>query len=314
MVVLEKSRGFGGRAASRTVAVAPTVDARLDHGAQYFTARSDPFRAQVERWQSAGVVTQWSGGLWSVAAPDSPPQPPSDQAHPRFIAPAGMNAIGKALAEGLEVHREAEVARIEASSGGWRLAFKQDLAPLSARALLLTAPAPQALALLPSAELDPEALAAAQRIRFAPCFALMAGFDATPGPLWPAVKPSSDAVLGFLAHDASKRPAPHPTTLVLQATPAWTRANFDLDPEAVAAAMLEAASAYWPPAAQPTWTRLHRWRYAMPEVMHPAPWLELAPGMLLAGDAFEDGSGAGGRIEGAYLSGAAAAARLLARS
>jgi len=34
-----------------------------DHGAQYFTASDDGFVAELERWQSAGVVQRWPGRI-----------------------------------------------------------------------------------------------------------------------------------------------------------------------------------------------------------------------------------------------------------
>ncbi|MFM8721078.1 MAG: FAD-dependent oxidoreductase, partial [Chthoniobacterales bacterium] len=46
VLVLEKSRGLGGRAATRRWDGLP-----VDHGAQFFTARSEDFRDQVARWQ-----------------------------------------------------------------------------------------------------------------------------------------------------------------------------------------------------------------------------------------------------------------------
>ena len=55
---------------------------------------------------------------------------------------------------------------------------------------------------------------------------------------------------------------------------------------------------------------VHPWRYANPVRPHPEPFLALAGGTaLLAGDAF-----AGPRVEGAMLSGLAAAHAVLAGS
>jgi predicted NAD/FAD-dependent oxidoreductase len=65
VTVIEKSRGPGGRAATRH------RDAwRFDHGMQYFTARTEPFRRAVAAWQDAGVVATWTPRL-EAAAPDS---------------------------------------------------------------------------------------------------------------------------------------------------------------------------------------------------------------------------------------------------
>ena len=52
--VFEKSRGPGGRAATRRVG-----DYSFDHGTQFFTARTRPFRAFLEPLRAAGVVADW---------------------------------------------------------------------------------------------------------------------------------------------------------------------------------------------------------------------------------------------------------------
>jgi predicted NAD/FAD-dependent oxidoreductase len=305
VVVVEKSRGFGGRAASRSI-----EGARVDHGAQYFTVRGDPFAAQVAAWQGAEVVAPWGGGIYRQR-PGGRAEPPTADAHPRYIAPEGMNALGKALADGLAVRRERQVTRVRRSERGWLVGFDPPQANLEARQLLITAPVPQALALLDRSELDPVAFERAQRVRYAPCFALMAGYADRHGiPPWSALRPEGEERLAFLAHDASKRPPPHPTTLVVHATPSWTRANYEGEPTEVTAALLAAAGDYWSAAPAAAWTRLHRWRYAQPEVSDPDPYAALAPALWLAGDAY---GGAAGRIEGAFESGRAAAAALLQR-
>lgn len=55
ITVFDKARGAGGRMASRHL-----EPGTIDHGAQYFTAEDDGFRAEVERWNRAGVVAVWS--------------------------------------------------------------------------------------------------------------------------------------------------------------------------------------------------------------------------------------------------------------
>jgi predicted NAD/FAD-dependent oxidoreductase len=52
--LFDKSRGPGGRMSTRR-----GEDWQCDHGAQYFTARAPAFRAEVARWEAAGVAAQW---------------------------------------------------------------------------------------------------------------------------------------------------------------------------------------------------------------------------------------------------------------
>ncbi len=55
VTVFDKSRGMGGRMSTRR-----GDGWQCDHGAQYFTAKSDAFAEQVQQWAQAGVVAEWS--------------------------------------------------------------------------------------------------------------------------------------------------------------------------------------------------------------------------------------------------------------
>ncbi|MEY4299451.1 MAG: hypothetical protein RIR25_687, partial [Verrucomicrobiota bacterium] len=58
VLMLEKSRGLGGRAATRRWDNLP-----VDHGAQFFTARSGEFRAQVDTWLAQDICHEWCRGF-----------------------------------------------------------------------------------------------------------------------------------------------------------------------------------------------------------------------------------------------------------
>ena len=57
VVVLDKGTSVGGRMATRRIG-----PGRADHGAQFFTVRTDEFGKWVERWQKAGLVYMWARG------------------------------------------------------------------------------------------------------------------------------------------------------------------------------------------------------------------------------------------------------------
>ena len=58
VTLFDKSRGTGGRMSTRR-----GEGWQCDHGAQYFTARDPAFRAEVARWQAAGVAAPWQPRL-----------------------------------------------------------------------------------------------------------------------------------------------------------------------------------------------------------------------------------------------------------
>jgi len=131
VVVLEKSRGLGGRLATKRVDAAV-----FDTGAQYFTAKSERFVGLVAGWAAHGVVAPWPGA----------------SAH-RWIAQPSMNALGKYLAQGLDVRRESKVLKVQREFGGWKLTIENQEAMPAGR-LALTAPLPQSLALLQAGGVD----------------------------------------------------------------------------------------------------------------------------------------------------------------
>ena len=59
VVVWEKSRGAGGRMATRRSGEM----LRFDHGAQYFTVRDERFQRYVGAWLQDGIVAPWAGAL-----------------------------------------------------------------------------------------------------------------------------------------------------------------------------------------------------------------------------------------------------------
>ena len=301
VVVLEKSRGLGGRAATRR-----RGDLRIDHGAQFFTARDPRFRARVDAWLATGDVAVWTRGM-AVWNPSTGWTEPDPDAHPRFTPPTGMSTLGRLLGAGTSVRHEATAARVARIDEGWRVVLT-DGSTVDARAALLTPPAPQTLVLLADAPLAPGVAAVLAAIVFEPVFAVLAGYEDVPPPPWPAVRVEGHPDLAWVAHDGSRRGpggGAGPTVLVLHATPAFTRTHLDAPHEAVAKVLLGAATAVAPWADRPTWRDVHRWRYARPVATRPEPYLTAAPGLLVAGDAF--GSD---RVEGAFLSGLEAAAAL----
>lgn len=315
VLVLEKSRGVGGRAATRRVEHGGG-EAPVDHGAQYFTARDARFQQQVDAWVAEGVLTVWATGFHRLTGDGlTPPEP----GHPRYAFPAGMNALGKRLAEGLEVRRGVRVTGVtEVTStrpgsprhegGGWRLAL-EDGSTLTSPRVLLNLPAPQAKSVC-AAALSPDTAHALDAVRFVPCLALLVGYVGLTAPEWRGVRVEDGGPLAWVAHDSSKRSSPSgrnaQVVLVLHATPAFSAQLLET-PDEAASPMLQALAPLGEGLRTPTWTQIQRWRYAMVTAPHPAPYLQGGEGLFFCGDWC-----GGAKLEAAYLSGLTAAERLLA--
>ena len=301
VTVLEKSRGVGGRMATRRVG-----DAAFDHGAQFFTVRGERFGALVDGWLEDGVATEWSRGF------PTPQETPAD-GHPRYRGAEGMTSIPKHLAEGLDVHTGERVTRMDPGGDGWRLAAESG-GEYEAGALLVTAPAPQALALVESGEFmlsreDREALAG---IAYDPCVALMARLDDGDSPVpEPGGLQIKSEPLDWISDNRIKGVSAAPG-LTIHAGPQWSRQRYDASDGELTAALLPLAGEALGVDLAPRVleTSIARWRYSWVTSPHPDPYLVAsAPTPLVfAGDGFGQP-----KVEGAALSGLAAADRLLGR-
>ncbi len=146
-LVLEKSRGLGGRLHSRTLksAIEGPNTITADIGAQYFTARHDSFLTQVKQWQQQGVLTLWQGQIasWHQAkiSHSSPEK--------RWVGLPKMQQITKLMAKGLDVQLSSLVTSCLwlADQECWQIELNQG-STLLTRRLLLACPLDQAQALL----------------------------------------------------------------------------------------------------------------------------------------------------------------------
>lgn len=296
VLVLEKARGPGGRMACRR-----TDAAWFDHGAQYFTARDPRFARQVAQWLEAGVVARWCPDERSLEADGALPARRSRGA--RWIGVPGMNAPVARLLEGIELRCGAAVAALERHGDGWRLLDADGGELATCDAVLLSAPAPQAAALVAAC-----APALARRlgdVRYAPCWSALLTLDR----VLPFDSLVADGAPLARATAMANRPGRPPVPAwVVHAGADWSRAHLEAEPAAIAERLATAfAQACALPPAAVTAATAHRWRYALCQAPLGQPAL-FEPELRLAvvGDAC-----LGGRVESAWLSGQAGAGQLL---
>ena len=107
----------------------------------------DPaFRAEVVRWQAAGVAALWQPRLAVIGGVDAH-QP--DAGLERFVGVPRMTAPARFLADELDLRLEATVTAISRDGEGWLLNTREAGAiPVRYDAVLLAVPAPQVVPLL----------------------------------------------------------------------------------------------------------------------------------------------------------------------
>lgn len=295
-VVFDKGRGPGGRSSSRRA-----DGFAFDHGAQYFTAREPGFQSVVADCLRAGVVACWEGRI--VALRGSVPQPVREETE-RFVGVPSMSALPKYLARGLDLRCGTRVAAIARGGAGWELIAGDGTHLGDFSKLLVTAPPAQAAALLGDHSPLTER---ANKISMAPCWSVMLGLSERLRVEFDGAF-CEDSALSWISRNSSKPERASGEAWVLHACADWTKAHLDCDAEQIIALLTrELARVAGVALPRVLHGDAHRWLYSQPESSEAEGAVFDPSGSLaLAGDAFN-----GGRIEGAYMSGLAAADRFL---
>lgn len=279
VLVLDKGRSSGGRCATRRIG--PAV---FDHGAQFFTVRSDGFAGMVDGWLRDGVAREWCRGFGSV------------DGHPRYRGTNGMTSITKHLANGLDIRYSSMVFEVERLDDGWRVRL-DDGSHHDCDRVVVTCPVPQAMSLIVNTELEvPDAIRTIEYDKTIAALVVVEGDTRVPEP---GGIQNPDATFSFVADNRRKGVSPV-GALTLHCSPEFSEKHWWGEPAVTHDLVMELARD-WIGTARVVEHQPKRWRMATPRtVWHEACWS--SQGVTLAGDAF-----AGPRVEGAAVSGLAAA-------
>lgn len=279
--ILEKSRGIGGRLATRRI-----DGESFDHGAQFFTTREKVFEKEVERWIASGIAESWF----------------EESGHVRYRGVGAMNPMAKHLAVGLDVRREQKVDSIGFAKGVWTIRSETD--SFECERLLLTNPAPQAVALLESSEGNSgaEFLETLKTIEYEKCIALMlllgSQLDLSDSGL---IQVEPGEPIATLAETSIKGTTKRPG-MVIQSGPEFAEKYFGESADTISAALLNALP--FERELNVVDKSLQKWRYAKRKAhgLSGSFLKDDSTPLWHAGDGY-----VGPRIEGAYLSGIEAA-------
>jgi renalase len=302
VVVLDEGSEVGGRMATRRI-----ENGTFDYGAQFFTVRSERFERLVVRWLETGVIEEWTRGFADAEGSYN------DDGHPRYRGSEGMNTAARHLARGLDVRTGERVVAANVRDGSWVVragSGKQEIAA----ALLLAAPVPQSLALIDSGDfaLPDKTRGRLESISYAPCLALMALLDGPSGVPEPGGMQIKGEPLDWIGDNQRKGISEAPG-ITVHAGPEWSREHFEADEAEITASLLSFTGEWLGTDVIPKVikTSIARWRYSWVTQPYPQTYLLASedPPLFFAGDAF-----GGAKVEGAALSGLAAADHLLSRS
>jgi predicted NAD/FAD-dependent oxidoreductase len=282
--IFEKSRGRGGRCATRR----DPAGHLIDHGAQFFTMRDPAFSAAATLACGEDLATLTA----PVTEPDGSPVPSDERWYHRL----GNSRLARALAPEIEVRSSAEILNCLPDDEGCTVGGERFDAVVS------TAPLPQTWKIFQLPGHPPDGI---------PCLTSIFLLEGLPRGRCAsdyAIRDLSGHPLAWTAcenHKTGRIQGPC-TALVSQASEEFSRRHLEDPPEAWGAELAELTAARWGfPSSRIISQHHHRWRFAR---FTPAtPYPPMPPRAFFAGDALT-----APRIESAWLSGYNAAAAVAA--
>lgn len=248
--VYEKSRGLGGRIATRR-----TAKGNFDHGCPGIVPRDRAF-------------ADWLGALSSARSGD------------QIIGMPWMSALVRPLAAGIDIVRSRRITRLVRDPAGWHLLDDGNWMHGPFQRVVLTVPAPQAASILATAL--PALVRRITSVEMAPVWTCMVAFSERLD--LPDQLPGSDVVLRAGRTRAANGTKASTDGWVIQMTPDFTKRQLDLDPAVIAPDLLECfADRAGTPLPAPVHLNAHRWRYTFTDAPLGEPCLS-EDGVIVGGD------------------------------
>ncbi len=296
VVILDKGKGVGGRMSVRRFA-----SGLFDHGAQFFSIKDPKFASIVEEWEKQGLVDHWSDGFKKVGGNDV------NKNQPYYRGVTGMNAIAKHLAQGLDIRTQTNTTQIRYDKGNWRI-FTENGESIEAHSVIMTPPVPQALEILKKTnfKIPSYDYAVLNRVSYDPCIALLLILEGKSNVPEPGGMFGSGEPIQWIADNNLKGISSDALAVTIHAGPAFSREHWQTADSTIKHLLVDSAWQWL--GSEISQYQIHRWRYSKPVKTYPEPCyvMEAPASLILAGDAF-----GGPRVEGAALSGLAAAEKLI---
>jgi len=253
IILFEKSRGVSGRMSTRQA-----HSYFFDHGAQYFTVRTEVFRDFIRPLKNQGIVKQWNPRYLKFNDNQIIDCQDWGKGGPHYVGAPGMNAIAKYLATDLTVYLNTKIISLK-HQNKWQLIDDQGQEYLNFDWVISTVPSVQAAQLIPKYFKYHSTI---KKIEMEPCFSLMLGFKETLNLEFEAAH-VENADLSWIAINSNKPERGKPFTLVVHSSPKYAKTNINNNQEKITQHLIsETSRIIGQNLNSANHKAIHRWLYA----------------------------------------------------
>lgn len=299
ITIFDKSRGIGGRMATRR-----TEKYNFDHGAQFFTAKSEEFQGLCRQAQKDGVIDLWNADFVEITGREVTNSRKFTADHPHYVGTPQMNSLCKYLAQGLDINLEQKITKIDFKDKKWVLQNDQDEKFEDFDYLIIAIPSHQALDLINEGVKDYQRI---KEVKMLGCFALMVGLKEDPKLDFQAAL-VKESIISWISVNSSKPQRAGGSTILLNSRNSWAEENMENDPELLKCQLLEELINITKVDRQIIdHIDIHRWRYANIGKQNGGSFIfDEKQALGICGDWLIHG-----RVEAAYQSGGDVAEKIL---
>ena len=265
VLILEKSRGVGGRMATRR-----TLSTSFDHGAQFYKLNDDIFEFH-QLWHRENLTQKRfnspKGEYWN--------------------SPKGMTALAKFIAKNLEIKLESQVDTIRMEENSW-LITNTNNESFATKSLIFSSPLPQSIAILERSKIlqsiNPENFLKLKNIIYSKALIGLITFEdeiiINDEGYQEYLKSDFFSIADQKKKDISIIPA-----LTVTMSEDFSEEFFDQPNELISEKVLTSFKALYPHAKIKGF-ELKKWRFCKPSGTFEAYFFEALPNLFLIGDAF----------------------------
>ncbi len=277
-LILEKSHTIGGRIATRNI-----EQSVYDHGAQFFTVKSDYVKQLNSEMLEKNISKAWDQEI---------------SQHTKYIGSKKIKDLPKYIAKNLDIRLNEKITKLDLIDDLWKLLSESGKIYYT-KELIITFPVPQAINLIDSGnyQLKNETMDL-KNIKYDKCIALLAEFENSNLPKSGYIKIKDHDIVEWIADNYQKGISPIKNTLTIHTTPQFSLDNWDKSNIEITEKIIESVENYV--SKKYINSNVKKWGLSKPINHYKENYivLESNPFLALAGDGF-----GGGRVESAILSG-----------
>lgn len=279
LLILEKSHTIGGRIATRNI-----DDGIYDHGAQFFTAKSEYLKSLNNQMLKENITKAWDD---------------ASNEHTKYIGTNKIKDFPQYIAENLPILFNEKIVKLDKNIDHWELTslsgniFKTEK-------LIISFPVPQAMELINSGnyKIDKQINEELSAIKYDRCIVLLGEFENSDIPDPGYIKIKNNHTVEWIADNYQKGISPVKNSLTIHTTPKFSLDNWEKSDEEVIQKIIESVKEY----VSETYKNINikKWKFSKSVNHYKENFmiLENKPFLALIGDGF-----AGPRVESALLSG-----------